>query len=481
MPPKVDPTSFFITKLSADTTDKLIDPGEAAIAGLAIASGPIAQGVIPAASHLAVTSLGPKPIKFKGPMRYNIDKLKGYEDSLKTLTSDAKVLNLFEAQLIPRITEEMLETGKFFIPKEKEYVNKIAPMVDGMLEKYKLPEKGVRLDLGGGSLQNITGPRYRISDKKIQLPWVNESYALHEVGHAAHFSEPGTKLFSKLRGFINGGAALAIPMAYVAGDEIKKMFPGKIDDKAVDFVQKHAPAIAAATWAASDVYPEVQATARAVKYVRDTKGAAAARATLKELLPALGTYVAPIIPAIVGLSLAKKWFFESKKKGIKSREEIEKAASVLSHAKDFGSGLVGGMWDVAAPVGADLSYLAHQFGGQARELFQKPINEFAKDIAVASAKTVKSPEFIAGAIHAGVPTALTAYVMYNTPHGLAFKERKRQIDSRKSNREKLRNDIDRIDSKRKENDITVPVIAGITAAVSGGILTKIFSDLGKIL
>src|SRR5690606_41685263 len=62
---------------------------------------------------------------------------------------------------------------------------------------------------------------------------IDKEKVLHELGHAADFT--GSRL-GKIRGWagpaISRGVSVALPIALVAGDRIKEMMPGTIDDKA---------------------------------------------------------------------------------------------------------------------------------------------------------------------------------------------------------------------------------------------------------
>ncbi len=479
MPVYDDTFGAFVTKLAEyDETEKFVDPGEAAAAGMAVASSTLAKMLPPAFGML---DLGPEKREWRGTPSYDIARTSEFAEGFAEDRRSKKLLNLFDIRLPPRGDVTFTQHGLVEIPKahehELDYLQSISKSIDGMLTKYKLPQKGVKMDIGGGSIQNVFGPRYNILDKKIQLPWMGKEYALHEIGHAAHFAERGARASATVRNLLNKSAFIGIPMAYVAGDEIKKMFPGKIDDKAVDFVQKHAPAIAAATWTAAQVYPEVQATARAVNYVRETEGNAAARQTLKKLLGPLMSYVIPVIPAVVGLSLAKKYYFDAKKKD--KKKGLKKKAGVKSWLTEM---LTPTWEEIVRPVISDISFNVGNISHQTLDLIDHPINEVSKKLWDAGIKTVKSPEFVSGAIHAGVPTAALTYVYYNTPHGKTYLKRYSDIHKRNSDEVgRAREEYEYAKIKAKHDNVTLPVIAGAAAAVSGGFLSKLFMDIGRVL
>ena len=470
-----DPTSFFISKIAEDG---LIDPGEAATAGFTLAAGPLAQKGIPMLGTYLAKSLGENPVKWTGTPVYGLSRVGDILDEGVNLNQQHGILDLFKARLKPRGPGGQLKQ----VPSELYQLGRIKDVVDSMLERYKLPQKGVKLDVGGGPLKAITGPSYRPSNKLIQLPWINEASVLHEVGHAAHMARPGAGAFNTIRKIIQKGTNLAIPMAYIAGDEIQKLFPGKIDDKAVKFVQDNAPSIMAASWAAAEVYPEVQATTRAVHHVYKTKGSAAARQTLKALMPHLISYVLPIVPAIVGVSLARNYFRKAKAKNEKTQE---KQAGILDKATTFISKEIpqfaADAWKELQPIGQEAGFVGGQVSAQAGYLFDKPLGEFAKTLWDAGAKTIKSPEFIGGAVHAGVPAAALAYVHHNTQHGKVHRERIRELKSKRGAKVKALMDMQRVEDKSHHDSVTWPAIVGITAALSGGFLAKTFSDLFRIL
>jgi len=467
----------FVTKLAEyDENERFIDPGEAAAAGMAMASSTLAKALPPA---FGILDLGPVKHEWTGTPSYDIKQTGEIFEGMAEDRRNKKLLNLFDIRLPSRGEAFMTPKGLIEKPRlvneELDNLTDIYKSVDGMLNKYKLPEKGVKMDIGGGSIQSIFGPRYNIIDKKIQLPWMGKEFALHEIGHAAHFAEKGAKASATIRNLIHKSAFVGIPMAYVAGDEIKKMFPGKVDDKAVDFVQKHAPAIAAATWTAAQIYPEVQATARAVNYVRKTEGNAAAKQALKKLIAPLMSYVIPVIPAVVGLSFAKKYYFDAKKKN----DGLKKKAGVGSYLSET----LNPTWEhIIRPVISDLAFNAGYLSHQVNDLISQPIGAVSRRLWDAGIKTVKSPEFVSGAIHAGIPTAAITYVYHNTPHGKAYLKRYHDIHRKNSDSVgRAKEDYEHAITEKKNDNVTLPVVAGVAAAISGGFLSKLLMDIGRVL
>ncbi len=333
-----------------------------------------------------------------------------------------------------------------------------------MLDKYKLPEKGVTLSFRSTPLTSIRGPRYLPSTKEIILPEIGKETILHEIGHAAHMTKPGAGAFNLLRKILSTGANHAVPMALVAGDEMKKLFPGKVDDKVIDFVQQNAPAIIASTYAAAEVYPEVQATTRAVSHVYKTEGAAAAKSLFKKLLPPLMGSALPIIPAVVGMGLAKKWHRETKEKREKLEEMISKEAGVWGDIKT-----------ISRMLGDHTSNLVSQVGQQTAKLLKSPGDEAMKRLYESGKNVVGSREFASGAAIAGIPSALFAYASYNNPYARTYIEKQRKL-GKGSHKSEIK-----YHQARQKDNLMAPAVIGITAALSGGFLKKLFSDIQRVL
>lgn len=497
--------SFFRTKLAEKKKeDPLIDPGEAADAGLAFAYGPLSQIAIPMVSDAVIRSFLKERPQYHGDPVYGLKKLK------PRLKPEARELfkQMAEAQGVPFDKKRaaimqgiiegasqtaQLESGRFIqIPRVQSIlgglyniypkvqqadpytpavgeesiktISKIQKSVDSMLDKYKLPKKGVTLNLRQGPLTGFFGPHYNVASKEIVLPMIGKEIALHEIGHAAHLAKPGAKSFDLLRKIIHRGTNLAVPISYIAGNEIREMFPGEIDDKAIKFVQDHAPAILASTYAASTLYPEVQATTRAISHVYKTEGPAEAKKVFKRLMPPLLSYVLPMVPGIIGISLAKKWHREATEKKEKLEKSISKEAGLYNEMANF-----------AKEIGQYTANITRQIGPQTADILELPGKQFVEKMYNAGKNVVKSPEFAAGAATAGIPAAILTYAGYATPHGKAYTEK-----ARKLGRGSIKSEIEYQKAKEKEN-ITVPAIVGITAAISGGFLSKFWSDILKVM
>lgn len=462
-----DVSSFFRTKLAQDP---VIDPGEAAMAGLTLAAGPLIQRVLPFTINYA-TGQFDRPIMWSGDQFSGMSRLSQSEFE-KGWNKSKKILDIFDvkpgrpvaADVDPKYLK-LLEKSPIVDPKELEYLQKISKSVNSMLDKYDLGKKGVKIDLTSGPLSRLRGPDYDPASKRIRLPRIDKDTVLHEIGHAAHRTRPFGGVSRFVQKFLHKGSNLAIPMAYVAGDEIREMFPGKVDDKAIKFIQDNAPAILASTYAASEIYPEVQATTRAVKHVYDTEGSKAAKKTLKRLIPPLLGYTLPIIPTIVGIGLARKWHKEAKEE----KEALEKRFPKQA-------GFLDDLWDsIGSPMLDYGGHAASQIADQAREISKQNFSDVAKKIYNAGIKTIRSPSFASGAAMVGIPAATLAYVKYNTPHGKMYTERTRQFG-----RGAPESELSYYQEKVKEDSIT-PAIIGVTAALSGGFLNKLFTDIYKVM
>lgn len=466
-----DVHSFFATKIAQDDPRKVIDPGEAAAAGLAMASGILSQYVVPPVTSHILSQLGPPEVPWGGPQVSGVSKMKPFlkdlitantpEDIGKWIGTESqtrKLLNLFKVH--PKIAPVEF-SGEAIKTLGESYET-----IDKMIDRYDLARKGVKIELTPSPLAAVTGPKYHHVTKTIRTPSVNEEHILHELGHAAHETGVGAKAFGTIRNLAGKAGIMSIPMAFIAGNEIQKMLPGTVDDKIIDFVRNNAPAIMAASYAATELYPEVQATTRAVHHVYKTKGAKAAKKTLKALIPPMLSHVVPLIPILVGVSLAKKWYMKSQKQ--------EKNAGYFSEL-----GRV--LWETVVPIGSSAAHMAGQVGRQASELLQHSPQQVAKTLWHAGVDTVKSPAFASGAAMAGIPAATFAYVYHNTPTGKAYRRGLSRYEAKGGAIAKAQADLKDIQEKARDDSVTWPAIAGIGAALSGGFLAKLWSDIAHAL
>lgn len=499
----IDINSFFLTKLAEEKKDPIIDPGEAASAGLAMTFSPFSKFIVPRVLRTILSKTYAPTASWTGDAVYGlkgIEEAKRPQELIDLVKATARAGGKMSPEravkqgLIGEALFEKMQTpqdvlgGLFRIKPRKKDITKLDPRlsmgelnklvdmqksVNSMLDRYKLPEKGVTLSFRSGPISKLLGARYNIPSKEIVLPKVSKHLALHEIGHAAHFTQKGAPAARLIRNTIYRGSTLAVPMAYIAGDEIQKMFPGKIDDKVVDFIQRHAPAILASTYAASTLYPEVQATARAISHVYKTEGKQAAKEIAKKLTPRFLSYTMPLIPAMVGMGMAKKWHREAKENRRKLEEGIGKEAGIFSDMGNF-----------LHNVRLHSSNVIKQVGEQGGYVLGLPTGKFMNEMYRSGKNVLKSPEFAAGAAVAGIPAAIISYLKFNTPHGAVYAEKKRQYGfGEKLSFKGKGSPASEIEYQtvRSKQDATTPAIVGITAALSGGFLSKLFTDLGRIM
>lgn len=345
----------------------------------------------------------------------------------------------------------------------------IKNVVDSFIDKNKLADKGVTLNFRSGPISGV-GPHYDIPQKKVFLPRVSKEIALHELGHAADYTGGA---IGKIRGIaepvLKSAVYAAIPIALAAGDHIKKHIPGTVDDKAIAYMQDHAPEIVAATIAATDLYPEAKASIAALRHIKDVEGAAAMRQAARKLIPAWSTYALAAIPAMIGLSLARKYMRETRDLNAKQEKTAEFIGSTIN---DIFSDLQENIHDVW--------HVAKQIGSGTVDSIQRP--ERFKRILQSAKAVGTSPTFIHGALVSAIPATLGALYIYGRPGG----EVMRANISRDPNSHTPKRFIDVIGTReaedwRSRNPLKFAGIVGAGAALSGGVLARLFSDLKEVL
>jgi hypothetical protein len=307
---------------------------------------------------------------------------------------------------------------------------------------------------------------------------VGKVLALHELGHAADYASRFGKFRSIAEPVLKRGALIALPIALAAGDRIKEMIPGTIDDKVISFMQDHAPEIMGATLAATSLIPEASASIRAVKHLREMElvgkqPAGTAMAAAKKLLPFWGTYLLGAIPAVVGMSLARKYMRAARAEKAElagdveaKLRELEKTGSMetlISHGKDFAH--------VAAEIGRGASNL----------IFNKGT---VRQIGRAAKETGQSPEFIWGALSAALPATMGALYMYGTPGGEQIRNRldPKPRDIILGHRKKqILHAANKDEEWRVANPLKFAGLVAMGAALSGGVMTKFFHDMMRVL
>jgi len=376
------------------------------------------------------------------------------------------------------------------LKKTRTEFRNMAKTVSSFMQEHTLAEKGVTVNLKQGPLNSILGPRYETITKRVYLPVMNKEIALHELGHAADYTAGRIGKIRRIaEPILSRGANFILPAAILAGDQIAELLPGTVDDKIIKFVQDNAPAIMGATLAATSLYPEAKASILAVSHINKIEGRSAAMKAMKRLGPVFGTYLLGAIPAVVGMSLAKKYMREARAEKAETGDLITKKMSELEKEASM-PGIVREIGDIAVDVarfsrstGRDLAHVGKQIGDQTVKMVHAPgtmkrLTEAAKSVGT-------SPEFVQGAMAAALPSATTALYLYGTRSGSEIRRRidPSHIDKAYSNREKgVPYASSKTDERwREENPKLFAGLVGMGAAMSAGIMTKLFSDLARVL
>lgn len=364
------------------------------------------------------------------------------------------------------------------VAKTTEKLVEIQGVVDSFIDRHNLADKGVRLSVKGGPLNSILGNRYNPFTKEVHLPRVGKEHVLHELGHAADYTAGRVGRFRAFaEPILQRSALVALPIALVAGDRIKELLPGTIDDRAIEFMQNHAPEIMGATLAATSLYPEAKASFLAVSHIAKTEGNAAARSALKRLLPAFGTYVLGAIPAIVGMSLARKYMREAREEKAALGGEIEQQMRDLEKTGSIVRDL---LLDAKSAV-QDIGHVGGEIARSTAALFKGP-NLGSK--VVAAAKDVgTSPSFVYGALSTALPAAMGALYVYGTESGKEIRSRihPEQLKKEMLGRKELPLAGHTSESWREQNPLRFAGLVAAGAALSGGIITRFFTDLQRVL
>lgn len=251
-----------------------------------------------------------------------------------------------------------------------------------------------------------------------------------------------------------------------------------------------------ATLAATSLYPEAKASILAVNHINKVEGKAAARVAMRRLGPAFGTYLLGAVPAVVGMMLAKKYMAEARKDKSMTAdlvdqkiEEFEKEAGIgkiLSELKAIPQ-VIGNLAVDGArfgrSTGRDLAHLGKQIGQQSNQMIHDPgrmkkIVQAAKDVGT-------SPEFVQGAFAAALPSATTALYLYGTRSGGEIRKRLDPVDKEiaySNSRKGVSFVSSRADEQwREAHPKLFAGLVGMGAAMSAGIMSKLFSDLARVL
>ena len=394
----------------------------------------------------------------------------------------SRLLGVFDVSARP---QSWPKTEKAFIGAAKEPYHayeKLKDMqksVDGFIAKHQLAEKGVTINPRRGPITYSAKSNYNPLTKRVTLDRIGKAHALHELGHAADYT--GSRI-GKARRFIEplllSSARVAIPAAIIAGDQIKELIPGSIDDKAIDFMQRNAPALVAGTLAATKLYPELKASILAARYIRETEGPKAAREMIRRTLrPGFQRYLVNAIPAVIGMSLAKRYMANARKE----KEDKAKLEKLKKTA---------GLADIVAPTlralrsnVKDLTHVGRQIGRQSADIVYdgKVLSSLGR-----AAKTVgTSPQFAFSAYSAGVPAALASLYFYGAPSG--------KIVRKHIHEEELNTSVPMAGTKkvplvqsssedwREKHPLRYAGLVGLGAAFAGGVMSKLYADLARVL
>jgi hypothetical protein len=455
-----DPLSFFaLTKtalggagdVSARGDGGKLDPGERALAGIATQSSAYA---------VALPYAGGEVLRYfgnRGSLPWgHVEPLKGVKSKGPPVTTPGnagRFMGLFD------ISGRAKEAPDEAYLKVEHKLNEIGGVVDSFFQKHELGEKGVTLNFRSGPLTKAFGPHYDLDTRKVFLPRVSKELVLHELGHAADYT---SSALGKLRAIgeptLRRAALTVLPIALIAGDEIAQALPGTIDDRAIHFMQDHAPSIMAATLAATSLYPEAKASLLALKHIKDVEGGAAAAASFKKLLPLWGSYLIRAIPPVVGMALARKYMREA-------RQENEKTASALGEA-------LGPLKDAAL----DLGHVARQIGHGVVQLAKDP--DVGRRIARAAREVGTSPEFVTGALSSAIPATAGALYLYATEPGRVLRQ---QIHNVGRSTKEIFNTRPRDEAWRERHPAVFAGLVGLGAAMSAGVLHKMINDLQGVL
>lgn len=470
-----------------------IDPGERALAGIAAGAGSTAAVAVPFLGRvLAQPILEAGSVPWSMPGVQDAGSFREIQESIRSPLrppATTKPLGLFNvsarrhpAELasqrvlagarLSELQRELLEKVQLSSTKLDELQN----VVDSFIDKHNLRQKGVRISASPGPLTALGGGRYEIPTKRVHLPRMGKELALHELGHAADYT---SGRLGKIRGWseeaLKKGVMVALPIALAAGDEIKEMIPGTIDDRAIEFMQNHAPEIMGATLAATTLVPEAAASFKAVKHIKEVEGAAAARAAMKKFVPLWGTHLLGVIPAVVGMALARKYMRHARADKAEVNREIQgelaKLEKTSSMVRDFVEGA------------RDIGHVGRQLGRGTVNLFKEPGT--MRRLSNAAKTTGQSPEFLWGAVGAAVPATLGALYMYGTPGGKVIRERmhpeSRDIILGHTKKNIGAAAVRQDDAWRERHPAMFAGLVAAGAALSGGIISKFIHDITRVL
>lgn len=476
-----DPLSFFLHEkvavAEAPTTARPVtrnpdprspDSGERAIAGLTAVGSSLAAKFLPAVGSFLLNGMFSEKDDVPWHNAVPASGAKNIADLMEEVhPPKSKLMGLFDLSARTRPFRTAEEADKFAVGVKK--LKEVENVVDSFIDKHHLIERGVRLNFQRGALNSAMGSRYHIPSKTVFFPSQGKETLLHELGHAADFT--GSTL-GKIRGAVGPGlnraVSIALPIAMIAGDRIKEVLPGTIDDKAISFMQDHAPLIMGATLAATSLYPEAKASFTAIRHIATTEGPVAARAAFRKLAPSWAGYLLSAIPPIVGMALARKYM-----RNARAESDQEKISGpIFETARTLGRELKHGIADTAL----DLAHAGREIGRQTVSMIQQPglmsrLGHAAKEVGT-------SPEFVQGALSAALPATMAALYMYGTPAGKHIRDRIHPEHNQIGDYPLARRTHD---TWREKHPLRFAGLVAAGASLSAGILAKFYSDLQRVM
>jgi hypothetical protein len=205
----------------------------------------------------------------------------------------------------------------------------------------------------------------------------------------------------------------------------------------------------------------------------------------------LGTYILGAIPTIVGLSLARKYMREARKEKGETDDlvqqqlrELEKVGGILS-LLDPRTAIkeLPNLGRFIRSTAKDFADVGVQIGQQSKQMVQN--REVLSRLGTAAKAVGTDPTFVQGAMIAAVPATIASLYLYGSPSGKEIRQRMDPAHVRKTqsgSEEGLALIHSRTDDKwREENPLKFAGLVAAGAALSGGIMAKLFSDLARVL
>lgn len=317
------------------------------------------------------------------------------------------------------------------VKEKKEVIDELSDIADlgsSFAKEHKLHESGIKFN---ANIRGKLGDYYNPIKNTVNMSTASRAVALHEMGHAADYRGSLAKMIGRKMPQTLGMAAIPAALAY--GDSIREKIPGSVDDKVIDFLQKHPISSSIAGYGLSTLYPEARASYSALKHIYKHRGKAEMMKDLKKSLgPAYLTYIAGTLPIAAGALLAG-----SVRSRIKAQEEKKKKKNPLQKAAGISS---------AKGLTADPDVRA----------------------------------FTAGALMAGIPASAITYYLYGTKGGHVINDIGEDSGRRDLRFQYGRHIGDRLyRSKRKFNEflekhpVSTATASGVGAGALGGLLTAI--------